>query len=431
MRKGDNKRSRDQLAAATEILLEAGAEREAATCLHQLSVTLARLGEHEPAIEAAKQAVALSREIGDRQQEATGSRRVAIAYTIHQQHAEALPFARRALALHREVGDRSSECAALNVIGIIYAHLREYVEAEKFLRQSLNIAESVGSSQHTGYAAFNLVRLHYERRGDFEGCLQFLNTQLDKAKFEEDNWLVAFFCDERGRALMHLGQYDRAYRSLVTASQMMEKLGDIWLGLPSRIWCGLVQAYLGDYDGSDRTLQAAYKIAREVRLEFESAMALVVRGFVDLLAGQAETLQGGLKRVLEGLELMPDRDVLHSWCGIGYEIAAALHLALGEVDEALRCSMQGLQMMKSDPAPWWPERRHFTHSRILRSLGRDKEADEYLKHAYDRVMLVANNTKDQGLRRSWLENVQVNREILDVWANRGRDKSYSGNIQGS
>jgi tetratricopeptide (TPR) repeat protein len=418
MRKGDNHRSKDQLAAAADIFLEVGASREAAACLHQLSVTLVRLGEHEPAIEAAKKAVALSREIGDQQQEATGARRVASAYTVHKQHAEALPFARRALALHQEVGDRSSECAALNVIGIIRTHQGKYADSEKHLRKSLKIAESIGSSQHTAYAAFNLVRLHYERLGDFEGCLQFLSTLLEKAKIEGDDWVEAFFCDEKGRILMHLGQYDRAYRYLSTASRMMEELGDLWLGLPSSIWNGLVQAYLGDYEGAVDTLRLTAERARVARLDFESAMALVVLGLVYLLDGRFEVQHTGLERVLEGLDLMPDADVLHSWCGIGYEIAAALYLKLGVTDKAMQYSIQGLKMMESDPSPWWSERRHYTHSLILRAAGQEVDADEHLKLAYARVMMVADNTKDQRLRRSWLENVDVNREIFSACVQR-------------
>ena len=86
---------------------------------------------------------------------------------------------------------------------------------------------------------------------------------------------------------------------------------------------------------------------------------------------------------------------------------------------ALEWSTEGLRMMESDPARLWAEHRHFTHSRILRTLGREAEADEHLKHAYEHVMLVAGNTQDQELRRSWLENVKVNREILVACAQRG------------
>lgn len=213
---------------------------------------------------------------------------------------------------------------------------------------------------------------------------------------------------------MHLGQYDRARRSLSAASLKMEELGDLWLGLPSSIWNGLVQAYLGDYEGAVDALRLTAERAREARLEFESAMALVVLGLVYLLEGRFEAQPTGLERVLEGLDLMPDADVLHSWCGIGYEIAAALYLKLGATDKAMQYSMQGLQMMESDPSPWWSERRHYTHSLILRSAGQEVEADEYLKRAYTRVMMVANNTKDLGLRASWLENVELNSEILSA-----------------
>ncbi len=40
------------------------------------------------------------------------------------------------------------------------------------------------------------------------------------------------------------------------------------------------------------------------------------------------------------------------------------------------------------------------------------ETDDYLRQAYERVMLVAGNTKDDDLRQSYLENVSENREIL-------------------
>jgi hypothetical protein len=85
----------------------------------------------------------------------------------------------------------------------------------------------------------------------------------------------------------------------------------------------------------------------------------------------------------------------------------------------MQYSIRGLQMMKSDPAPWWSERRYYTHSLILREVGQEVEADEHLNRAHARVILVANNTKDHGLRKSWLENVNVNCEILSACVQRG------------
>jgi hypothetical protein len=70
------------------------------------------------------------------------------------------------------------------------------------------------------------------------------------------------------------------------------------------------------------------------------------------------------------------------------------------------------------PFPPTPERYFFVHSHILRALGRWAEADEYLQKAHERVMFVASKTQDETLRRSWLENVRDNREIVAAWRQR-------------
>jgi tetratricopeptide (TPR) repeat protein len=414
--KGDYHRSREELEAAVGLFMDAGLLGEAASSLHMLSLPLKPLHEFGPAMEAAKKSVALSQAAGDRRQEAIALRRLAITHGPLRA-AEALPYVQRALALHREVGDRSEEMNALNVLGFGMAHLGEYAEAERCFRESLHIAESIGASILTSYAVSNLVQYHYERRGDFEGSLQFLDVRLEHALAEEDDWLVADVRHEQGHSLMNLGQYDHAHRALATASRLMEKLGDSDSALYARTWRGLVEAYLGDYESSAETLQSAVEGATEGSNEGLQTYAVVLRGFAGLLEGRPQTLRAGLEQVLEGLELIPDEEFYEK--GASYEIAAALHLALGEIDSAMGCSIEGLRMMEMDPAPRWPERRHFTHSRILRALGREAEADEHLKQAYERVMLVVGNTQDQELRRSWLENVDVNREILAACAQRG------------
>jgi hypothetical protein len=179
----------------------------------------------------------------------------------------------------------------------------------------------------------------------------------------------------------------------------------------------LAQAYLGDHEGSTATLRTAAKRARESGNDNALGAVLVLWGLAGLLEGRPQTLRAGLERAVEGLDLIPD---WNTWLkGFSSEIAAALHLAAGEIGGALAYSTEGLRQMESDPAPTLPERKHFTHSRILRALGRDVEADEHLARAYGCVMQVAGNTHDPELKQSWLENVEVNREILEAAAQRG------------
>jgi tetratricopeptide (TPR) repeat protein len=197
----------------------------------------------------------------------------------------------------------------------------------------------------------------------------------------------------------------------------METVGDFSEALQLRAWSGLAEAYLGDHQGATETLQTAAERARQGRYDETLAEALILWGLADLLDGHPRALRPGLERALEGLELIPQHG---NWLqGFSFEIVAALHLAVGEIDGALEYSTKGLRIMETIPSPWWPERSYFTHAQILRALSRDEEADEYLQRAYDRVMLVAGKTRNEKLRRSWLENVEVNREILAECAQRG------------
>jgi hypothetical protein len=90
-------------------------------------------------------------------------------------------------------------------------------------------------------------------------------------------------------------------------------------------------------------------------------------------------------------------------------------LALNAADEALTHSAEAVRLMETTPELWEMEQVLFTHARILDALRCTAEADEYLRRAYDRVMLVADKIKNEALRRSWLENIRDHREIIAAW----------------
>jgi hypothetical protein len=93
-------------------------------------------------------------------------------------------------------------------------------------------------------------------------------------------------------------------------------------------------------------------------------------------------------------------------------LVALLHLSLGEVEAALAGSTEAVRLAAASPFRIALERCFFTHARILRHIGRATEADDYLRRARARLMLVADHIRDEALRRGWLENVRLNRELL-------------------
>jgi tetratricopeptide (TPR) repeat protein len=405
------------LEAAIGLFEEAGLSVEAVRCLHMLSIALVPLGKTTLALEAAERSVALSRHAGDRRQEATGLRRMAIVHLEDDRHAEALPYAERALILHREVGDRGEEGNDLNVLGPLKANLGEYAESERTLRLSIEIAESIASPFSLNYAIRTLCLLHYFRRGEYQACLPLVEGWMDKAKTWKDEWLLGSLLWFKGLVMHSLGQYLPARSILELSLRYADSAGSRTEEGNGRQRLATAHARLGDYAQARQNLRIAATLARETGERNLLGATRVEGALITLLEGESQSMRAALETVEKGLAALSK---VARWDRTrGYEIGARLHLVLGEIAEAEAYSRCAIDLTEAHPAPQQPQRAFFTHSRILRVLGRDVEADEYLQRAYERVMLVSGKTLDPGLRKGWLENVEVNREILAACAERG------------
>ena len=425
----DYPQSRSALEAAAARFREAGLIGEAAVCLHFLSLTLGEQGEHSAALEAAEEALALSRTAGDRRQEATSLRRLAIVYNRFD-HAKALPFAEEALSLHRALGDRSEEWRALNVLGVITSWLGQLEETKAYLCQSLELADSIGSSIGVRQAAINMLWSYYQRQGEYEAALIFLDEQLTRAHLAGDEVLAGHLHSQKPLFLGLLGQYTAALELVQALLPTLERLmGQANL---SRYlsFMGRMQAGLGDYDQARQCLADALARAEDAGTPTDVASALANQAYVALLEGGPTNLRLGVEQagraaeLLRGTAAMDDlADALH--------VAAQLHLALSEweasqdqvewtgehLEAALAHSEEVMTLVAAWPAQ--PEAYLYTHSRALRAVGHIAEADAYLRQAYERVMLITSTTKEESLRRSWLENVRVNHEIVAERGARG------------
>jgi tetratricopeptide (TPR) repeat protein len=418
----DYPQSRSALEAAAARFRKAGLIGEAAVCLHFLSLTLGEQGEHSAALEAAEDALTLSRTAGDRRQEATSLRRLAIVYNRFD-HTKALPFAEEALALHRALGDRSEEWRALNVLGVITGWLGWLEKTKAYLCQSLELADSIGSSIGVRQAAINMLWSYYQRQGEYEAALIFLDEQLTRARLAGDEVLAGHLHSQKPFFLGLLGQYTAALELVQALLPTLERLmGQANL---SRYlsFMGRMRAGLGDYDQARQYLADALARAEEAGTPTDIAFSLASQAYVALLESGPTNLRLGVEQARRAAELLRGTasidelaDALH--------VAAQLHLALAEweasqdqvestgehMDAALAHSEEVMRLVAAWPAQ--PEAYLYTHSRALRAAGRKAEADDHLRQAYERVMLVASTTKDETLRRGWLENVRVNRQIV-------------------
>ncbi len=423
--RSDFLQSRSALEAAVARFQQAGQPGEAANCLHILSLTLAGMGEVPAGQQAAEKAVALSRAAGDRRQEANSLRRLGLSYGIQNQLAEAISFTEAALALSLEMGDRHGEMAALGNLGGSLAALGRMAEAEALLRQALEIAYAIGSSDGIFGAVDTMALGYYRPQGEYEAGLAFLDEQLAKVRVIGDELLDNHLLLDKAVLLALLGQFAQAVQLAQAYLSIAERL----LGQAEQAWVlsfvGLWQVELAQFSQAHQILAAALQLVETTGALVETIFPMATIAYVALLEGEPVGLRAGLEQAKQAVQLCPD-----FWGGNTshlahpLHVAAQLHLALGEVDEAVTCSTKVMQLLETDRNVWWPEQRLFTHARALRAAGREAEADEYLRRAYERVMLVAEKTRDETLRRSWLENVRANREIVAEWATRGMDEPH-------
>jgi tetratricopeptide (TPR) repeat protein len=263
-----------------------------------------------------------------------------------------------------------------------------------------------------------LYEFHYLPRGEYEQWLRFIETEVEEAKASEDLLRIAYHQVWKGLTFYDFGQH---IQSLNLLKALIQSAGEIAskseLAETYAILCRL-QAELGDFNKARQGFETSLQLSKDSGLEVNEIHRLYDTAYISLLEGDQKRMRTDLEGLLGGLDR--NRELCDHSCIVErLDLVARLYLALGQAAKSVEYSSEAMELMGIMPSTHRPEVKLFTHAMVLYKLGREDEAKEYLQKAYDRIMLVANNTKAEALRRSWLENVKVNREILEAGSERG------------
>ena len=411
----DDSKAREYFEASAASLRKAGLMGETAESLSFLSVALGNLGERPAALKAAQEAAALSKETGDILLEALSMRRLAIAYVNQYQYSQALPIAERALRLFREIGDILNEVHALNVCTIIKNRLGQIDEAEADYLEALKIAESISNDVGIRWLIWNLSDIYNWIKGDYTKILVIIEDQEGKARKNENESLIIYLKLLKVAQLINLGKYETALSLCEVSLPFINDLDELTHGWTlSRM--ALLYAELGRFDQANRYLDEAGELRSLNQNPFVRAYLKVIASWTMLIAGDGSNIRWGMEKIESEISFLRERaDKVD--LGDAMYTKAVMHLALLGEDQpqaeiALDSIEEALECYQFEPSRLiMPEQLHFQHSRALRVNGREQEADEKLRQAYERMMMVAGKISDDDLRRSYLENVRDNREI--------------------
>ena len=91
-------------------------------------------------------------------------------------------------------------------------------------------------------------------------------------------------------------------------------------------------------------------------------------------------------------------------------------LGRGDWNLAIECSEHAMRLLETQQGiATEAQRFYFTHYKILLAKQRSGEAQLYLQKAYQALRQVAEEIDDAALKKSFLENVSINHQILQSW----------------
>jgi tetratricopeptide (TPR) repeat protein len=404
---------------------EAGMTGDAAACLHTLSLALGRMGKAAEAQKAVEESIALSRALGDRRQESIGLRRLGIIAENMGDQDKGEAYTRQALALHRELGDRAQELNALNNLGIWLARSGRLEEAGDFLRQALALAEAIDSRDGIVKGISTLFGIYYRATGNYGAGLKFIEEQAAGEYAKNDEFIALTAKMNQCVGLTTIGQFDKAIELAQSLDSAIHRLLGQAYKRKAYEFLGYLYTETGHF-AQARQILAESRASLDLNstaaehadvLLSESYVALQEGGSYDSQPAKPALLRAGLDQAQQALSLLTGLQMenVDEQRANALHLAARLSLDLGDFEQALTCSTEVAGMLDKLPVLNWPEQILFTHARALQAVGRDAEAGEYLRRAYNRVMLIADSLDDETLRRSLLENVRQNRAIVAAW----------------
>lgn len=403
---------------AVQITRKVGLKRELIEILQDLSKSEFNLGRREAAKASAKEAADLSLELNDPRSAAIGMQELATSYLALRNYEKGLPVIQTALKMAREIGDLGLELDAHQMHAMMLTGMDRYEEAIDVYLTIINTFDLFRFSQILN--AVNNIEFCYRFLGEYEKLYRLLLNLLEKAhQSSNDLWIVRLTAGYFAEACFRLGKFEQALEKLYDAFPTVVAMGNQFYFVDYLKELGAFSGFVGNNQAAYKYLDSAQKQSEELPDSYQKASVWSYSALVALSDGKTSALATGIQQAEKGIAIFQQTDYGVHW--EFYYVLAALHLACEHETDSLEAIEKAFKYFEADFGGILipPEMFFLMASQVYRANHQPEKADEFLRKAYERVMLVAGKIQDDELRRSYLENVKENREILTEVQERG------------
>lgn len=333
-----------------------------------------------------------------------------IAY-FEGNYDDAIQFDEHALLLYRSLHNRQGEANTLDSLGSDACDCGDFEKAISYYKQALEIYRAIGNQWGIGNTLGNLGQL-YREQGAFSRAMTCFEEGLRICQAIGDQKGTGWFYSNLGWIYLDLGVYEQAEHSFETALLQVRAIGargeESWI-LASM---GLLAYFRGDYAAAQTHSQLALEIARKNGEPFAEGDAILSLGHAHrgagLLAEAADCYEQALAiwRDLEMGSRVVETQAGHALIALARGDLAQAH---EYVEEILSYQQENTSFAGAD----CPFLVFETCYRVL-STNHDNRATDVLLTATTLLYQQAQDITDGELRRSFLEDIPVNRRLLDA-----------------
>ena len=378
--------------------------------LNRKAVVLMRLGDNVAAIAKASMAVKLAHKTLPDPWLPLSLLRLGEAQIRLDRLDEAVANSQRAAALFEAAGDRVGLGRACWVLGFAHSNLSQDALSRAAAQRALDLARETGDALGLGNA-LNVLSFSSKDLAERIALLQQTEQAYQAAGYAFGRAMVKA---NLSMACAELGLYRRA-------SRLGEEVTTLILGMGGRgnramQLSGLLAWKLAL--GEVTQVRAAWPEYEALANEQDSPTMRVMHA---RLASALALAEGDLAAAVAGIRAwLNSADALQT----GFELQGLVPLvdallARGDAAKALQASRRATRQHEElgfaraqygqSQDIWW------AHTRALAANQRHDEAWSALKRAYGMVLEAVRNVHDAGLRRSYLNKVQTNRDIVRAW----------------
>ncbi|MFP4394995.1 MAG: tetratricopeptide repeat protein [Anaerolineales bacterium] len=377
------------------------------------------VGNYTDAVSFAQRAAQLAQRYENVRLEATAYLRWGAAIWRQGRYEEATPHFEKArdLALRHDLSD--IEARGLHNIGVVHSAQGRLDEAMACYQDALSRYRTIQYKKGEG-AALNNISITLLKQGEYVKARYYSEQARQLKELIGDHIGAGIAYATLGEIAQQLGQYDEALAYRQRALQISQLTADS--PGESEIHIGLAHLYhlMGAKGRAEEHVQQGMTIARALQDTNLEAEAQLCWGHIYVGAEKLAEAEAAYTRAWEL------REDLHQPYRAIEARAGLTYVALTREDwaaayphvEAILSYVAAHPSLDGIAEPCWI---YMACYRVL-AAAQDARAPEVLAQAYDYVQTKAAKIEDDALRRSFLENVAVHRELLAAYQRHRHEK---------